>query len=101
VLVERVGRSPFFSTGRQLGAGLDKRLAGYFPRWYKGGKTGVRSIANEIKENNRYWEDFLFTLCAGDASEMMILKRYDIFDFFEFVENKMKSHAGNRSRIKS
>jgi hypothetical protein len=72
---------------------LDKRLGDNFPRWYKPGKSGVRSIDKDAKELNKYWEDFLFTLCAGNASEMTALKKYEIFEFFEYVENKMKKHA--------
>lgn len=51
----------------------------------------TRSIVNEIKDTDEYWNEILFTVCKGVPSEMAALKRYDVFDFFDYIENKNKS----------
>lgn len=48
---------------------------------------------NEITELDKYWNDFIYVLTGGNASEIAALKRYDIFDFFNYVENKMKKNG--------
>ena len=32
-------------------------------------------------------------LCEGNAAEMAELKRYEIFEFFNYVENKIKKNG--------
>lgn len=48
------------------------------------------SIGNEIIENEKYWNDLLFTICNGSAIEINSLKKYDIFDVFAYIDNVMK-----------
>jgi len=49
---------------------------------------------NEIEATDKYWNDLLFNITEGNASEMLALKRFDIFEFFAYVDNKMK-HGGD------
>jgi len=44
-----------------------------------------------MEETDRYWNDLLFNVTEGNASEMAALKKFDIFEFFGYVENKMKN----------
>jgi len=46
-----------------------------------------------VIELDRYWNDFIYSLCEGDAAEIAALKRYEIGDFFNYVENKIKKHG--------
>jgi hypothetical protein len=39
---------------------------------------------------NKNWDEMVFNISDGNASEMMVLKKFDIADFFEFVDNKTK-----------
>lgn len=48
---------------------------------------------NELKDMEKYWNDFLYVITGGNASDMMMLKRFDIFDFFNYADNKMKKHG--------
>lgn len=45
---------------------------------------------NEIKELDKYWNNLLFNITEGSASEMKTLMTFDIFDFFAYIDNKMK-----------
>jgi hypothetical protein len=47
-------------------------------------------IANEIIELDTYWEDLLFRVTKGSANEINSLKKYNIFDFFAYLNNAMK-----------
>jgi hypothetical protein len=48
------------------------------------------SIANEIKEIDKYWNDLLFTVCDKDPGKMRELMKFNIFEFFDYLENYMK-----------
>jgi hypothetical protein len=42
-----------------------------------------------------YWNDILYSVCKGDLSQMAELKKFDIFDFFDYIENKTKDGRRN------
>ena len=42
---------------------------------------------------DKYWNDLIYNICDGNASEMMALKKYDIFEFFDYIENKTKKNG--------
>lgn len=48
---------------------------------------------SEVIETNKYWNEMIFRVCDGKASEMAALRKYDIFDFFDYIENKNKKHG--------
>ena len=39
-----------------------------------------------------YWNDLIRSATGGNASEIMALKRFDIMDFFDYVDNKLKDN---------
>lgn len=39
---------------------------------------------------DKYWEDLIYSVCGGNVSDMVALKKYDIVDFFNYIENKIK-----------
>lgn len=43
-----------------------------------------------MKELDDYWNDLIFSVSGGNASEMIALRKFDIMDFFDYVDNKMK-----------
>ncbi|MEN6568977.1 MAG: hypothetical protein ABFC18_03090 [Rikenellaceae bacterium] len=43
---------------------------------------------NKSKELDRYWDDTLFDIASGDPVRMASLKRYDIFEFFSYMEKE-------------
>lgn len=91
MLVERTCRPPFFSISRELSTRLDERLQNCYPRWFRASGEGRNYlIKKEIEELDKYWNELVYEVCTGDASEMNALKKFNIFDFFDFVDNKMK-----------
>jgi hypothetical protein len=40
-----------------------------------------------------YWNDLLYSVCKGDVSQMTDLKRFEIVDFFDYVNNKTKENG--------
>jgi phosphorylcholine metabolism protein LicD len=91
LLGEGAGYYAFFLFGGSLSARLDSRLSLSYPRWFKSGVKGkLKSIADEIKEMDKYWNDMVFTICKGDPGQMREVVKFDIFEFFAFVENKTK-----------
>lgn len=47
-------------------------------------------IVSEIDEIEQYWNSLIFNICKGNVSDMKILKTYDVFDFFSYIENAIK-----------
>lgn len=43
-----------------------------------------------MEELDKYWNDLLFNVSEGNATEMAALRRFDIMEFFGYVENKMR-----------
>jgi len=39
---------------------------------------------------DNYWNELIYSVCDGKAGEMNELKKFDIMDFFDYVDNKMK-----------
>jgi hypothetical protein len=37
---------------------------------------------------DKNWNELIYNVCKGNAGEMMALKKYDIMDFFDYVNNK-------------
>ena len=37
---------------------------------------------------DKYFNDLLYSVCEGKVSEMTELKRFDVFDFFDYITNK-------------
>ena len=99
MLVKGTVGDPFFSICHQYSTALDEGLQARFPKWFKGGeKGGTRSIQNRIVEDEKYWDDLIYTVCNGNISNMRDLKRVDIYEFFEFVENVEKDGRANRTK---
>jgi len=48
---------------------------------------------NDIIELDKSWSELLYSVCEGKASEMAALKRYDIMEFFDYVESKTKKNG--------
>jgi hypothetical protein len=73
-----------------VGASLQR----LYPKWFpKDGTERTYSIIKEIEELEKYWNELLFTVTDGKASEMHALKKYDIIEFFSYVDNKIKKDA--------
>ena len=90
MLGEGVVRPPFFSISGQFSSKLAAKLQDRFKRWFGTKKRGIYSIANEVEEMDKYWEDLIYLVCGGHVCDMSALKKYDIIDFFNYVENKSK-----------
>jgi hypothetical protein len=41
---------------------------------------------------DKFWNDLIYLICKGDAGSMREVQRFDIFDFFAFVENFRKEN---------
>jgi len=103
VLGKGVGHPPFFSIGEQLNRRLDKRLQDDFPKWFgEGGskERRTRLIADEFKESDTYFDNLLYSVCEGKASEMIELKKFDIIDLFSYITNK-ENDARRNAEAKS
>jgi hypothetical protein len=49
-------------------------------------------MANEVKEMETYWNELIYTVCKGDPAGMREIVKFNIFDFFAFVENFWKQN---------
>lgn len=47
-------------------------------------------IKKEIEDIERYWNDLIYSVCGGDVTDMAALKKYDVFDFFSYIDKKSK-----------
>lgn len=58
------------------------------------------SIANQVIEDDNFWNESIYNVCDGDVVNMRELRRLDIFDFFSYLENygrrTIKSNSSNR-----
>ena len=43
---------------------------------------------------DKYWNDLLFNVTDGNAAEMAALKRFDIFEVFDYIESRTESAFG-------
>ena len=43
-----------------------------------------------IEERKKMYDDLIFSHCQGDPSKIRELKRFDVFEFFTFIENNEK-----------
>jgi len=96
MLGQRVGYITFFSAGCQLSAKLDSRLRNNFKRWFEGSGKGderVTLLANDMREMDTYWNELIYSVCKGDVSQMKDLKKFDIMDFFDYIDNKTKDNG--------
>jgi hypothetical protein len=55
-------------------------------------KEQPKSIGQEIEEMSKYWNELIFMVCKGDATAIREVIKFDIFDFFGFVENYRKGN---------
>jgi hypothetical protein len=70
---------------------LDNRLQARFPKYFAGGgKRKLKSIVEEVEEADSYWNEFIYNICDGDIKNMREMKMMDVFEFFDYVQNKMK-----------
>jgi hypothetical protein len=53
---------------------------------------------NRLKEDDAFWSKLVYNVCKGDPAGMRELKRMDIFDFFEFIENYERNGRQQQSR---
>lgn len=42
------------------------------------------------EERKKMFDELIFTHCEGDPVKINELKRFDVFDFFSFIENNEK-----------
>lgn len=40
-----------------------------------------------------FWDELIFNTCGGNAAEMAALRKFDIIDFFSYIENKNRKNA--------
>lgn len=40
-----------------------------------------------------YWNKLIYSVCKGDVSQMKDLKKFDIIDFFDYVDNRIKENG--------
>ena len=43
---------------------------------------------DDIADLDKYYNELIYTVCKGSPGEMNELKRFDIFDFFAYINNK-------------
>ena len=48
------------------------------------------TIDAEIKELDKYWNELIYTVTKGSATEMREIVKFSVFDFMAYVENYMK-----------
>lgn len=48
-------------------------------------------IKKETDELDKYWTDLIFSISGGNATEMVQLKKFDIFDLFDYIYNKQNA----------
>jgi len=73
---------------------LDASLSTRYPKWFNakpGKETKLKSIADEIKSMDKYWNDLIYMVCGKDPGRMRELVKFDVFEFFAYVENSMKN----------
>ena len=89
MLVKRVRRDRFFSLSLRQSTGLAQRLQQRYSRYFKGGGKRNRKedyLDKEIYAEIKHWNDLIYQVCKGDPVRMKELRKYDIFDFYLFVE---------------
>jgi len=45
---------------------------------------------NQIKEDDKFWNDLIYKTCNGNVANMREIKKMDIFEFFDYIGNKRK-----------
>lgn len=50
-------------------------------------------IKKEVEEMDKFWNDLIFAVCDGRATEMNELKKFEIMEFFDYIENKSKKNG--------
>lgn len=48
-----------------------------------------------IEEADGYWNEYIYNICEGDIKNMREMKKMDVFEFFDYVQNKMKRKKKN------
>lgn len=91
MLGEGAGCYAFFSVGIRCGRALDASLQDRFPKWFRTAGGKLKAISNEVKEIDKFWDELLYNAAGGKAEEMNALRKFNIIDFFSFLENKKKN----------
>ena len=52
---------------------------------------------NEIRSSDIFWDDVIYKVCNGDITNMIAIKKLDVFEFFQYIENR--KDAGKRRTI--
>jgi hypothetical protein len=92
VLGKGVKPPPFFSFGIRACGQLDANLQRLYPKWFTSGdKKRTSYIKKDIDDLNKNWEDLIYDVCEGNAGEMNALRKFNIYDFFNYIDKKMKN----------
>ncbi len=54
----------------------------------------------ELVKNEKYWNELLYNVTDGNASDIDRLCRFDVFDFFFFISNHEKRIAAMKKHKK-
>jgi hypothetical protein len=38
-------------------------------------------------DDEKFWNEFLYIVCKGDVANIREIKKLDVFEFFDYVEN--------------
>ena len=47
-------------------------------------------IKKEVDELDKFWNELIYNISDGNASEIIALRRFDIIDLFDYITNKTK-----------
>jgi hypothetical protein len=50
----------------------------------------MMSLAQEAMELETYWNELLYVVCKGLPESINALRKYEIFDFFDYLESNIK-----------
>jgi hypothetical protein len=54
-----------------------------------------------MRSDEKFWSDIIYKVCKGDAANMRELRRLDVFEFFNYLENWQEDGKRSRTRNKS
>jgi hypothetical protein len=95
MLVKRIRGKFFFELCSRYNSEMDSRLQARFPKYFKRAAKGKDQYIKKANEERKImFDELIFSHCGGDPVKIRELKRFDIMDFFSFLENnenKMKN----------
>jgi hypothetical protein len=78
---------------------LDASLQTHYPTYFiKGKDNGVEDVYRKLVTNEKYWSNMLFAVTNGDPAHIDRLCRFDVFEFFSFIQNTEKKIKDGRHR---